>query len=291
MYSIICIIIIAIIVIYRIILSLNNALLYLPTKTEGSRVNTDENEYFGVMEAKYNIKIRDGMVESTDGCRIHYIYLRKEGSPKIFLFAHGNAGNIQNSAESPIVQFLLNYGSVIMFDYRGYGYSTGNPSEGGLKDDTLTIFLFVTNTLKYKRDDIILYGYSLGCSCTSWLVYYLINEGMDLPYGIIMQSGFYSLKRLTSELFHPLLAYFVLNEFDNSKYLSSIRNRRGDYPILLLHSKDDELIKYQNSLELAQENDCTICEIGGTHGCPKFGNGAHESVQRTFNLSGPITEI
>ena len=60
------------------------------------------------MEKKYNIKIEDKMIESTDNCMIHYIYLKNPDKDKLFLFAHGNAGNIGHRYETLFRVLLLN---------------------------------------------------------------------------------------------------------------------------------------------------------------------------------------
>lgn len=274
---IILIILAVLFIIYKILLNINNALLFYPIKTK-----LIDKKYFKTIENKYNIKIENGIITSSDNCKIHYIFLNNNNNNNnttgtIFLFAHGNSGNISNRLENQNIKFLLKLGSVILFDYRGYGYSTGEPSEQGLKDDILAIWNHITKTLKYEPDNIILYGESLGCSCVSWLGSYLTDNNMKLPKSIIMQSGYYSLKEVASDLFHPILSYLVLNEFNNNKYIKNIKNNKKNYLIILLHSKKDGMINYNHSNKLATENYCIIHEIQGTHNNPEFNN-------ETYNL-------
>lgn len=278
MLYIILIILVVVIVIYKILVNVNNSLLFHPVK---GKIN--DNKFFQEMEGKYNIKIQDNLIESTDNCKMHYIYLKKATNDKLFLFAHGNAGNILNRIESPNIQFLLKHGSVIMFDYRGYGCSTGDPSEEGLRDDILTIWDHIIDELKYEPNNIVLYGESLGCSCVAWLTYYLLNNNKNIPKGIIMQSGFYSLKQIVSDLFHPVFSYFVLNEFDNGKYIKNIKEKKKDYPILLLHSKEDGMIDYKHSYKLSVENNCILQEIFGTHNEPIFDDNVNRIIRDKFS--------
>lgn len=276
MLSIILIIMIIVIVLYKLLIIINDRMLFHPIKGKVDK------QYYQEMEEKYNIIVNDGLIKSTDGCTIHFIYLKKSGKDKLYLFAHGNAGNILNRIESVNIQFLLQHGSVIMFDYRGYGCSTGDPSEKGVKDDILAVWRYAINNLNYRADDIILYGESLGCSCVSWLVYYLSNNNDDLPKGIIMQSGFYSLKKIVSDILHPYLSYLVVNEFDNSKYIKNIKDTNKDYPILLFHSKNDGLIDYDHSHRLSIENKCSIHEIYGTHNEPIFDEKINQTITKYF---------
>ena len=49
------------------------------------------------------------------------------------VFCHGNSGNLTNFAE--VMPHLVNAGyNVLLFDYRGFGKSTGRPSLQGVID-------------------------------------------------------------------------------------------------------------------------------------------------------------
>ena len=277
---IIIIIFIILAISYRALIKIQNSLLFLPTILQREDY-TDQSKK--ELEDKYNIKISDGTINSTNKCKIHYMYLKKN-SPKLFIFAHGNGGNL-NRIETSNILLLLNYGSVLLFDYRGYGISTGEPTEKGLRDDTLCVWSYATKELGYSAKDIILYGESLGCSIVSWLVYYLLKNNLEPPFGIIMQSGFYSLKDIVSDIFGSFISYLVLYEFDNIKYLKYIKKVRPNYPILLLHSKTDNIINYSHSYRLATETNSQLYEIQGNHINPVF----DDKVKRLINnFANPI---
>ena len=270
---IIIIIFIIIAMLYNTLLKIQNSFLFLPTIL--TREDYDDQSK-KELEEKYKIKISDGMINSTNGCRIHYMYLKKN-SQKLFIFCHGNGGNL-NRIETSNILLLLNYGSVLLFDYRGYGISTGNPSEKGLHDDVKCVWSYVNKQLGYEPKDVILYGESLGCSVASWLVYYLLQNNLEPPAGLILQSGFYSLKNIVADIFSPFLSYFVLYEFDNIKYLKYIKKVRPNYPILLLHSKTDNIIPYDHSYRLATETNSQLYEIKGNHISPVFDDKAKSLI-------------
>lgn len=273
-YIVLIIIVIVIIVIYKILLYVNNTLLFHPKKAD----RKDNTDYFREQEQLHNIKITDGTINSDDE-EIYFIYIKKNLNDKLFIFAHGNAGNILNKLNSPVIQFMLRYGSVIMFDYRGYGYSTGSPSDSGIKKDTLAIWNYSVDTLSYNPKDIILYGRSLGCSCVSWLGSNLVETNRTLPKAIIMQSGFYSIKEIVSDLLHPYATYIVLLDLDNNKYIKIIKKYDPSYPIIIMHSEDDDLINCNHSRNLARENNAVFCEIYGTHSDTIYSDQAHQIVQ------------
>jgi uncharacterized protein len=267
------IIFVILMIMYKLLDKINNSLLFRPTREFYEDASDNH-----MLENVCGIKIHTGFLDSTNGCKIYYNYVKND-QPKLFIFAHGNAGNISHRIESETIQLLLKYRSVLLFDYRGYGISTGNPSENGIKDDMLAVWKYATNNLGYQPDDIILYGESLGCSVVSWLCYYLINNKAKPPSGIIMQSGFYSLRSIVADLFHSILSHFVLYEFDNSKYVKFIKKHNPQYPIILLHSKKDGLIKYEHSQRLASENNCNLYEIFGDHNNPIFGDDVNDLLK------------
>jgi hypothetical protein len=261
---IICIIIIVCVVAYMCLPRLSNALIFQPQKVEWGTVDYDPNNY------DYNTTCEDFVIDSSDAVSIHCIYIKNLDVPDILtIFAHGNGSNILQRITHPTVHNLLQYGSVFLFDYRGYGLSSGSPSEQGVKDDMLHVWNYVIGTKGYKADRCIVYGESLGCSIVSWLTLYLFQHNLQPPQACIMQSGFYSLKEIVSDLVSPLVTYFLVNEFDNSRYVRGIKEYDASYPIYILHSKADELIGYHHAQRL-EEHGCELITILGTHNSPRF---------------------
>ncbi len=80
---------------------------------------------------------------SEDGRKLHgWFFPLKEELP-VILFCHGNAGNISHRLEN--IRLLLDQKvQVLVFDYRGYGRSSGRPSEKGLYLDGLAAYDYLT---------------------------------------------------------------------------------------------------------------------------------------------------
>jgi pimeloyl-ACP methyl ester carboxylesterase len=70
-------------------------------------------------------------MEAADGVKIHGWWVQRDGSPLVTLFLHGNAGNITDRTRR-IQEIAAAGSSILMLDYRGYGKSSGRPSEQGL---------------------------------------------------------------------------------------------------------------------------------------------------------------
>jgi len=52
--------------------------------------------------------------------------------------------------------------NILLFDYRGYGKSTGTPSETGLYTDAQAVYDYVRTRTDLNQDKIFLFGRSLG---------------------------------------------------------------------------------------------------------------------------------
>lgn len=197
--------------------------------------------------------------------QLHAIFMAKS-SDYLIIVAHGNAGNVQ--MWTPIIQPLGKLGSVLLFDYSGYGKSKGGPSEQQLYKDIRMVWKYAIQVLQYPPDRIILHGFSLGCSPVLWLGQYFAKKRKPLPLLIICQSGFSSFKNIAREHIPYGASYFINSQFDNMKYAQRIR---GQVPILVIHSPEDEIIKIDHAIKLllAHKN-MHFFRIKGTHNDPQM---------------------
>jgi len=82
----------------------------------------------------FGMRYEDLTIPTRDGERLHAWLLPADTPRARILYFHGNGGNL--SVWAPILANLTPHGySVLAFDYRGYGLSTGRPSERGLYRD------------------------------------------------------------------------------------------------------------------------------------------------------------
>lgn len=110
------------------------------------------------------------------------------------LMFHGNAGNIGHRI--PIGKIIEeNAGCYIfMLEYRGYGLSTGDPDEAGIKIDAQTALDYVRQHNDTQGNDIVVYGQSLGGAVAADLV--AKNQGAKDIKGLILENTFASLKKV-----------------------------------------------------------------------------------------------
>ena len=211
-------------------------------------------------------------VTTRDFEKINCIYAKSSVNNNLIIHAHGNGSNIY---ASDFIERFSEKGSIITFDYRGFGYSSGDPSDKGIKADIYAVWDHAVNELGYQPSNITLYGTSLGCSVVSWLGKKLVmkygNNKDKLPKQIIMQSGFYNLKTIVTDLYSKILSLFVQSKLDNMDNIINIKNM---IPILILHSPKDELININHAYSIVETSNkhgldnIKLYEIGGSHNNP-----------------------
>jgi uncharacterized protein len=114
----------------------------------------------GLWDTQRLVGASDAWIGTADGVKLNAWWVERAGSPLVTLFLHGNAGNITN--RTPRIQEIAAAGSsVLMLDYRGYGKSSGRPSEQGLYRDSEAGFVYLLGK-GYRAEHIILHGESLG---------------------------------------------------------------------------------------------------------------------------------
>ncbi len=163
----------------------------------------------------------------------------RAGVAPTVLFCHGNAGNISHRVSS--LQFFHGLGvNTVLFDYRGYGRSDGDPSEVNSYADAQAVYRWLVETKKIDPGQIYVFGRSLGGAVA-----------LDLAArvkcaGVVVESSFTSAPEMGQRMF-PYLPIKLLARyrFDN---LSKIR--RINCPVLVTHSPDDQLIPYEMGREL-----------------------------------------
>jgi len=172
------------------------------------------------------------------------------------LFSHGNAGTIADRIESIAVFRDLGL-NVFIYDYGGYGQSSGKPSEKRCYADVRAAWKYLTEDRGEAPARVVLFGRSLGAGPALELA----QEAT--PGAIIIESAFVSTTKMGKEML-PLIpvGWFIRHRFDNAKKIGNVKA-----PILVIHSPEDDIIPYrhgQRLFELAPEPK-TFLEIHGGH--------------------------
>ncbi|MEA2031480.1 MAG: alpha/beta hydrolase [candidate division Zixibacteria bacterium] len=159
-------------------------------------------------------------------------------APLVF-FCHGNGGNISHRFET--IEFILSLGAdIFIFDYRGYGLSDGSPSEKNIYADARACFDWLTTEDRYKPEQIVLFGRSLGGTVAIDLAQQVFCRGL------IVESSLTSARAMASKMF-PFFPVGLL-----LKYRLNSLDKIGDVncPVLITHSQEDEIIPFEMGKQL-----------------------------------------
>jgi len=181
----------------------------------------------------------DVTLASSGGVIIHGWWIPASDNRATILFCHGNAGNISHRLDSIRIfnQLGLN---VFIFDYRGYGKSTGSPSEEGTYRDAAAAYIYLRNVRMLEPGEIIIFGRSLGGAIAVELA------GEHKAGALICESSFTSAVEM-GKVFFPFLPAELL-VFD--KYDSISRVGKLALPKLFIHSREDDLIPFEQGERL-----------------------------------------
>lgn len=186
-----------------------------------------------------SLDYEDVSLVTADGEVINGWWIPAVEARATLLFLHGNAGNISHRLESIAIFNQLGL-SVFIIDYRGYGKSSGRPSEQGTYLDAEAAWEYLLNEKGLKSDEIIVFGRSLGGAVATWLA------DRHTPAGLIIESSFTSIADI-GKYYYPYLPTSLLARI---KYASIERIAHNKSPLLVIHSIDDEIIPYQHGKAL-----------------------------------------
>lgn len=195
-------------------------------------------------------------LRTDDGQTLHGWWLPHRRPRATLLFFHGNAGNISHRLDSLEIFHDLGL-EVLIVDYRGYGRSSGTPSEAGLYRDARAAWRWLTDERRIAPENIIVFGRSMGGAVASELA------AQVTPAALIVESTFSSVPDVAAGIYWWLPVRLLARlEFNAADHIG-----RTTLPVLVIHSRDDEIIPFEHARRLQQAagQRATLLEIGGSH--------------------------
>lgn len=213
------------------------------------------------------VKYEDVMIETADGEKVHSWLMYHEGkSAKVptLIYFHGNAGNMGFRLENSSKMYARTGINVLAMDYRGYGKSTGKPSEPGLNLDADAVLDWALAHPKLKGSPMVLFGRSLGGAVAVSLAHRRPHQ----VSAIILENTFLSISAMVDVLM-PAVAFaknIVLRiGWDSASLIGQLK-----CSVLFISGDSDELVPPFHMKELYEKAKNTAYKefysvSGGTH--------------------------
>jgi len=203
---------------------MQNRMVFLPNMPGRALTATPEDAGFAY---------QDVSITTRNGIRLHGWFIPAKQAKATVLFLHGNAGNISHRLDSIAIFRELGLDTLII-DYRGYGQSTGKPSEQGTYLDALAAWEYLVSKRGIAPDKIVIFGRSLGAAVASWLA------ARTTPGAVILESCFTSALDMAYRLY-PFLPVRLITRL---KYPAKENVKQLSSPLLVVHSREDEIIPF-----------------------------------------------
>ncbi len=231
-----------------------NSLFYLPTRDEPST------------PAAWHLPYESVTFPSTDSIRLHGWFIPGKGktaqsSKPTVVFSHGNAGSI--SYHLGFCAWLAEAGyNVLIYDYRGFGKSTGTVDRRGMIDDVKSAFRYVQQRQDIDPDRIISFGHSLGGAQS---ITALAETPVKNLRAIVVDGAFASYQAMARIVGGQLGESLVSDELAPKDFIKQL----SPVPLLVIHGTQDEVVPVAQGrqlFEIAGEPK-TLFEVkGGHHG-------------------------
>lgn len=153
------------------------------------------------------------------------------GRPML-LFLHGNAGSIADRADRLAFYQSRGFGAAFL-SWRGYGGSTGRPTEAGLMTDARTAYdhLLLSGI---PGDGIVLVGESLGTGVA-------VQLAARVPLGaVVLEAPFTAAVDIAARTYPWVpVRWLMRDQFRSRDHIAAVRA-----PLLVLHGTADRVIPF-----------------------------------------------
>ncbi|KAI0007754.1 alpha/beta-hydrolase [Xylariaceae sp. FL0662B] len=192
--------------------------------------------------------------------------LRDDPEARLVVYFHGNAGHIAQAIRPDSYHTLTDSSNyhVLAIDYRGFGKSSGKPSEQGLILDGAAAVDWAMQVAGVPASRILIMGQSLGTAVTSGVAEHFARQGVEFA-GVLLVAGFSSMPHLLSSYtaagfipvlspfrsIPPLLRFmqsFIVDKWKSADRLADVvRLTRSRLRLTFIHAKNDLEIPYHES--------------------------------------------
>ena len=181
--------------------------------------------------ADAGLTYRDLELTTGDGERLHgwWVEARADRVGHLLL-CHGNGGNIGDRVLHAELLTAVGF-DVVLFDYRGYGRSTGRPDEAGTYRDARSARECLLAQPGVDADRIFYLGESLGGA----VAVELATE--HPPAGLVLLSSFASVRAMAKAQYKVLRGPLVPDVYPSLDRIGELH-----VPLLVIHGERDDIV-------------------------------------------------
>ena len=182
----------------------------------------------------YGLKFEPADIRTTDGESLSAWWLPADEARGTILFFHGNAGNISHRLDYLLLFNRLRFNTLIL-DYRGYGKSTGSPSEEGTYRDAEAAWDYLSKVAPGRPRFIV--GHSLGGAIAVELA-----RKHPEARGLVLEATLTSVQDMVEQSawgFLPV-GLILTQKFDALSKIGEVK-----MPVMIAHGTRDSIVPFQ----------------------------------------------
>ncbi|KAF2678777.1 alpha/beta-hydrolase [Lentithecium fluviatile CBS 122367] len=243
----------------------------IPTK-DGERLFAWLIAPLGVYSKRAREFIEEKPSETDVEEKLAYKTLRDDPEARLLIYFHGNTATIAQGRRTEEYRVYSSGASdkifVLTFDYRGFGKSTGKPSEIGLLNDAEAVVDWALTTVGISPDRVVLLGHSLGTAVATGIAHYYANLDSPIEFaGLILCAAFtnsasafsaYSIGGVVPilapvKLIPSLQAWFsrrMRDTWRTDQRLAALAKQCEKLQLVLVHAEDDGTMPWDQSEQL-----------------------------------------
>jgi fermentation-respiration switch protein FrsA (DUF1100 family) len=223
-----------------------NALLYFPSR-QVSQTPADA-----------GLQYHDIELPTSDGEHLGGWWIAGRADDRLghVLLCHGNAGNIGDRVLHAELLSAAGF-DVLLFDYRGYGTSSGRPNEQGTSRDARAALAWLQRRPDVDAGRVFYLGESLGGAVALELA--LAHP----PAGLVLLSAFTGVRDMARRHYRAIPPAVVPDAYPSLRLIGGLRA-----PLLVLHGEDDMIVPVEHGralFEAAQEPKRLLVVPGAGH--------------------------
>jgi fermentation-respiration switch protein FrsA (DUF1100 family) len=175
--------------------------------------------------------------DTADGERVIAWHIAPRGDQPIILYFHGNGGALRHRVDR--YRALTQDGTgLVALSYRGYGGSSGRPSEAGLIEDARATYAFAAK--RYPEARLVLWGESLGTGVAVALA------AEKKVARLVLEMPFLSAVSIAASAYPFVPVRFLMKD----QFRSDLRIRDVAAPVLIVHGDRDDVIPIESGEQL-----------------------------------------